>query len=337
MAGKTGEVEYPRLCDPYRRSIHYLRVSVTDRCNLRCLYCHPPYEIRHLRRKELCTFEELLTVISLAARLGVDKVRLTGGEPLLRQGIMGFISRVTKIQGIRQVSLTTNGTLLHPYLRPLKEAGIQGLNISLDTLSESRFYELSGGHGLCAVLKSIETAVEIGFRVKINMVVLRGMNDHEMPGMIDRFLGSGTEVRFIEFMPLCGPGWKKEYFVSYQEMKTALERRFDLRPLPSSGSAREFALRKGNGIVGKIGIVAAWTRPFCLSCSRLRLSARGELRPCLFSPSSIDLLPILRQGLPVEERDSRILACFEEAVQSKPRVRPENCHDTGVHIGEIGG
>lgn len=325
------------LRDDYGRRIHYLRISVTDRCNLKCIYCHPSHEVDYLRRSDICSFEELLLITRIGVKAGIDKIRLTGGEVFLRRGIVEFLRELKALEGLREVGITTNGTLLLPYLGVLKEIGIESLNISIDTLSERLFYELTGSRRFFSVLEGIHRAVEEGFKVKVNTVILRGKNEGEIPAFVQYFLRKSVEVRFIEFMPLCGSNWKSDSLFSYQEIKGIIGRQFKLHPLPSSGTAREFLLSNRNGLRGKIGIIAPVTQSFCAACSRLRLSADGELRPCLFSRRKVDLLPVLRSGLSAEEKERVVIKAFQEAVRKKPKGKPVHFESCSVHIGRIGG
>ncbi len=326
-----------KLIDGCGRKIDYLRLSVTDRCNLKCVYCHPPNRIEYMSRSEICSYGELLQTVRIASELGIDKIRLTGGELFLRTEIIEFISSLLKIENIREIALTTNGTKLLPHIKRLKEIGIKRINISLDTLSENLFYQLSGSHKFFDVLESIHTALEEGFEIKINMVVLKGINDVEIPEFLKYFLKKSVEVRFIEFMPLCGPGWREEYFVPYEEILKMIPGSYDLHPLPSSGVAQEFVLSNGNGMEGRIGVIAAVTRSFCSSCSRMRLSANGELMPCLFSSTKVELLPLLRGNHSPEDRAAKIKGAFKQAVKMKPMCMPKNHAVNDVYIRRLGG
>lgn len=337
MAKEIRSQDKDWLIDSYGRIIHYLRLSVTDRCNLKCAYCHPPHKIEYLNRSMICSYGELLRLVRLASKLGVDKIRLTGGELFLRKDIIEFINSLNEIEDVKEIVLTTNGTLLLPYLKRLKEIGLKRINVSLDTLIEDLYYRITGNHEFFTVLEAIHEALEEGFRIKINMVVLKGINEVEITKFIKYFLKHSVEVRFIEFMPLCGPGWKKKYFFPYERIKEMITRNFNLRPIPSSGVAQEFTLMDGNGLEGKIGIIAPVTRSFCSSCSRLRLSSNGELRPCLFSHTKVELLPLLRGDFSPWEKEDKIREAFKEVVKIKPLCKSKNHAVTGVYIRSLGG
>jgi cyclic pyranopterin phosphate synthase len=326
-----------KLIDCFGRNIDYIRLSVTDRCDLKCVYCHPPHKINYLDRSEICSYGELLQVVRVASKLGIEKVRLTGGELFLRKNIIEFIHSLQGIDDVKEIALTTNGTSLLPHLKRLKEIGLRRVNISLDTLSEDLYHRITGSHRFFAVLEGIQRALEEGFKIKINMVVLRGINETEITEFIQYFLKNSVEIRFIEFMPLCGPGWREDYFFPYEKIKEVIKKKFDIHLLPSSGVAQEFALRDGNGLDGKIGIIAPVTRSFCSSCSRLRLSASGELRPCLFSKTKVELLPLLRNNLALRKKEKMIREAFKEAVKMKPSSMSKDRTVNDVYIRSLGG
>jgi len=327
-----------KLVDNFGRNVNYLRLSVTDRCNLKCQYCHPPQKIEYLDRSDFCSYKELLQVVRVASRLGVDKIRLTGGELFLRKDINEFISSLSDIESIKEIVITTNGTLLLPHLKKLKDIGLRRINISLDTLSENLYRKMTGSFKFHSVLDSIHEALSEGFKIKINMVVLRGINEEEIPAFIHYFLKRSAEVRFIEFMPLCGPGWDKKYFLPFERIKEVMAENYQLYPLSqSSGVAQEFYLTHKAGLEGKVGIIAPLTRSFCSSCSRIRLSANGELRPCLFSRDYAALLPLLRSPLSQIEKEKGIAEIFHKAVKMKPIDYCRKLSDKNVFIRSLGG
>ncbi len=326
-----------RLCDGHGRLIDYMRLSVTDRCNLTCKYCHPPRQIEYLERSKICSFKELLQVAEVASKLGVQKIRLTGGELFLRKEIVQFVDSLCRINRLGEVVLTTNGTLLVPHLKRLKRIGIKRINVSLDTLSKDLYYNLTGKDKFRTVLEGIHRAKEEDFKVKINMVVLKGINETEIIRFIQYFSKLSVEVRFIEFMPLCGDKWREDYFFSFDKIIEMITSRYNLIPRPSSGVAQEFSFSGENGIWGVIGIIAPMTRSFCAACSRLRLSANGDLWPCLFSTEKVSLLPILRGSFTAEERENKLIEAFHNAVQLKPPNWPVGHSARNVFIRSIGG
>jgi len=278
-----------------------------------------------------------LQIVRVASKLGIDKIRITGGELFLRKDIIEFINSLHEVEDINEIVLTTNGTLLLPYIKKLKELGLKRINISLDTLSEDLYYQIAGSHKFFDVLEGIHKALEEGFKIKINMVVLKGINEAEIPAFIQYFWKNSVELRFIEFMPLCGLGWRKEYFFPYEKIIEMITRNYDLYPLSSSGVAQEFILRNGDGFEGRIGIIAPVTRSFCSSCSRIRLSANGELRPCLFSRTKVELLPLLRDYSSQSERESKVKEAFKLAVKMKPLCMSKDHVRSDVYIRSLGG
>ena len=309
------------LKDSYGRQINYLRVSVTDRCNLRCFYCSSKDTFSWLPPEEILSYEEFLKVLKVALTLGIKKIRLTGGEPLVRKGFVGFVAQVAALPGLDDLSLTTNGVLLAEVARDLKKAGLRRVNISLDTLDPERYARLCGRPYLSRVLRGIEAALEAGLSpVKINTVVIKGENDHELEEMARLTLEAPVEVRFIEFMPVgSGAPWENEAFLPAAEVKERLSSLGPLREAPSygAGPAMTYTLP---GAKGKIGFITAMSEHFCHRCNRLRLTAEGKLRPCLFSDRELDLKPILRgsaQGQGLKE-------AFLTALALKPSSRLEN-------------
>ena len=334
------------LSDSFDRVMRDLRVSVTDRCNFRCLYCLPeteeaadfyrvkfdalknpspptPITREWKPRSQILTFEEIERVVRLAAELGIEKVRVTGGEPLLRQGVESLVARLAQIPGVTDLAMTTNGFLFPQKGRALREAGLQRVSFSLDSLDPATFKKIAGRDGLRSVLASIDLAQELGFRpVKANAVIIRGLNDHEIESLAEFARQKNLAFRFIEFMPLdSGRAWQKELVVPGREILQRLQARFDLQPVKSSNiseTAKRWSFADGRG---EIGIIAPVSEPFCGHCNRLRLTADGKLRTCLFSLTEHDLKPLLRGGA----SDDVIKERLQEIVRQK-----EERH----HIGE---
>ncbi len=283
------------LIDTFGRVHNNLRVSVTDRCNLRCTYCMPE-EVTFLDRSELLTFEEIAAFVRVAATLGIDKVRLTGGEPLLRRGLPALVRLLRDIPGVRDLGLTTNAVLLAAQARPLHDAGLRRLNVSLDTLDPDRFRQLTRRDGLDDVLAGIDAAREAGFeRIKVNAVVLRGVNDADIVPLARYARERGLEMRYIEYMPIGGEAWEREKVVFAHEILDRLEQ--EIAPLMPAedydprAPAMDFRYADGGG---RVGIIASVSRPFCRMCNRVRLTAEGKLRNCLFALDELDVKPLLR-------------------------------------------
>jgi cyclic pyranopterin phosphate synthase len=286
------------LVDTFGRVHNNLRISVTDRCNLRCTYCMPE-EVVFMDRGELLTFEEITHFVRVAAPLGIDKLRLTGGEPLMRRDLHRLVSMLVSIPGIRDVGLTTNGLLLAEQARSLRDAGLHRINISLDTLESERFRQVTRRDGLDKVLAGIAAAKEAGFDpIKINAVAIRGVTDADVVPMAVFAREHGLEMRYIEYMPIGAESWEREKVFFAHEILEALDR--EICPLVPAedydprAPAMDFRYSDGRG---KVGIIASVSRPFCLSCNRLRLTADGKLRNCLFALDEADVKGYLR-GLP---------------------------------------
>ena len=299
------------LFDSFGRHINYLRISVTDRCNLRCIYCMPPEGVSLIPHSEILSYEEILTVVQVAARLGINKVRLTGGEPLVRAELPKLVRMLSQVEGIEEVSLTTNGTLLKKYVVELKQAGLRRVNISLDTLKADRFQHITRLGELEDVLEGIEAATDAGFHpVKINVVVMRGINDDEVLDFANITYKEGWHVRFIELMPFASVA----DFVPSSEIRQHIMSPGALEPcLPiiGNGPAKYYYLPRAKGTIGFISPI---TEPFCSSCNRMRLTSDGKLRPCLLGDGEIDLKRPLRSNASISEIECLIL----KAVASKP-------------------
>lgn len=312
------------LIDRYDRKIDYLRISVTDRCNLRCFYCMPPSGIRKISSQEILKYEELIEIIKCARELGINKFRITGGEPLVRKGIIGFIEKLAGM-GI-DFSLTTNGILLSTYGRDLFNAGLSRINISLDTLRDNKFNRITGGGDIREVFSGIDAARKLNFSpIKINVVVMKGINDDEIIDFIEWGKKELLNVRFIEFMSLSG----EDYFYPLKRVMDEIIRESKMVSVAVSGSgpARNFKSPDGNNI---IGFILSRSQPFCNECNRLRLTSNGMLLPCLFSGEGIDLKRVLRQG-----GDMR--GPFYEAVYAKPEKHDLNGIVHYQYMNQIGG
>ena len=290
------------LIDTFGRTHNNLRISVTDRCNLRCTYCMPE-EVVFLDRTQLLSFEEITHFVRVAAPLGIDKLRLTGGEPLLRRDLPRLVRMLAEIPGIKDVGLTTNGLLLASQAQALYDAGLRRINVSLDTLDPGRFREVSRRDGLEQVLAGIEAAKKTGFSpIKINAVSIRGLTDQDAAPLARFAREHGLEMRFIEYMPIGAEAWERSKVYFAHEILEQIER--EVAPLMPADDydprapAMEFQYSDGRG---RIGIIASVSRPFCMSCNRLRLTSDGKLRNCLFALNEVDVKPLLR-GSPDDAR-----------------------------------
>jgi len=313
-----------KLFDSFRRGINYLRVSVTDRCNLRCIYCMSPEGVPWMPHSEILSYEEISAVVRIAAELGINKVRLTGGEPLVRAELPELIRMLSKVKGIDDISLTTNGTLLKKYAMELKQAGLKRANISLDTFKSDRFRYITRCGELSDVLDGIDAAMNADLHpVKINMVVMRGINDDEVLDFARMTYKQGWHVRFIERMPFT----EIAEVVPSDELRQRIMSVGSLEPCSSAignGPARYYRLP---GASGTIGFISPITEPFCSDCNRLRLTSNGRLCPCLLSDEGVDLKQPLRSNVSPEEIKRLIL----KAVALKPE-RHHLCEDVPISI-----
>ena len=302
------------ISDSLQRPINYLRISVTDRCNLRCFYCMPPEGVPLVSHSNLLTYEEISSVAQVAAEIGISKVRISGGEPLVRLGLANLIRMLSQIEGIDDLSLTTNGTLLEGQAAELKEAGLKRVNISLDTLKRDRYQDITGCDKLPEVLRGIEEAHKAKLEpVKINVVVMRGVNEDEISDFALLSQKDGWHVRFIELMPLVNDDIKTVY-VPAEEMWHQLASLGKLEPCSppiGEGPARYYRFPEAEGTIGFITPVS---EHFCFKCNRLRLTADGRLLPCLLSDEEVDLRPVLRKGASPQEIKRLML----EAIAAKP-------------------
>jgi cyclic pyranopterin phosphate synthase len=308
-----------QLIDTYGRVHRDLRVSLTDRCNLRCNYCLPEEFSDWLPNEKLLTTDELIRVIQVAVNCGITEVRLTGGEPLLRPDIVEIVSQISQLENAPQLSLTTNGIKLSSLAQQLKDAGLSRINVSLDTLRPERFNELTHRDRFDDVQKGLKAAKDSGLApIKINSVLMPGINDDEAAELLQWALDEGFHLRFIEQMPLDAGGiWNRAQMVTADDIFNKLEKSFTLTPVGARGSApaEDFLV---NGGPAKVGIIASVTRPFCGDCDRLRLTSDGQIRSCLFARSETDLRSILRdKSISSDELNQKIAKLFGQTVADK--------------------
>jgi cyclic pyranopterin phosphate synthase len=304
-----------KLIDNCNRHLNYLRISITDRCNLQCRYCVPQELIPKLSHTDILTYEEILRIVRVATRLGISKVRVTGGEPLVRKGVYTFLQELVAIEGLRDVSLTTNGVLLRDNLTKIKSAGISRINISLDTLDRQKFYDITGFDEFERVWQGIQQAHQMGFYpIKLNIVALRGVNDGEMIEMARLTHRYPFHIRFIEYMPIGQADFKPESLLLVPEIKDQIRVLGNLMPIQENlhdGPAQRYRYADAKG---EVGFIPAISQHFCIKCNRLRLTASGQLRPCLLSDHQEDLKKVMR-----EQGSDRVLAdIFVSAVNHKP-------------------
>ncbi len=314
-----------KLIDSYGRVAKKLRISVTDKCNMRCGYCMPKDNTKWFDTNEVLSFEEIIRLSSIFANLGVEKIRITGGEPLVRPSIEDLIRSIAKINDIRSIGLTTNGLLFLEKVKALKSSGLDSVNISLDSFKENRFKMMTGVNGLDKVISSIQKAKDVGLDVKINTVVVRGWNDDEVVEFANFARRTGITVRFIEFMPLDGTGiWRSDLVFSKREMIEKIETDIG-KVIPASEQemstpAKHYSFSDG---MGTVGFIPSVTEPFCSQCDRIRLTSDGRFLTCLFENPGYDIKSFLRKGTSDEELSHCLIQCMnmkQEGIASLIRI-----------------
>jgi len=330
------------MLDKFNREINYLRVSITDRCNLHCVYCRPKEGISLQGHEDILRYEEIIRVVSLAVKMGLIKVRITGGEPLVRRGFVEFIAALKKIDGLKDISLTTNGILLEEYAQKIFEAGINRINVSLDSLDKDKYFRVTNGGNLDAVLRGITCAEEAGFNpIKINTVLIKGFNDNEALDFARLAAEKPFQIRFIELMPMGKTNLDQigDYMPTSQLIET-ISRNYELEQLKgkkhkSDGPARIFKIKGG---LGEIGFINPVSDHFCSTCNRLRLTSDGKLRACLLTEAEIDLKKALKENC----SDAELEKLIWDAVLLKPKKHEVVCTDNSLKkcsriMSEIGG
>ncbi len=326
------------LVDSWGRAIRSVRVSVTDKCNFRCRYCMPAEGLEWLPRAEVLSFEEIARLARVLAAMGVDEVRLTGGEPLVRRELPVLVRMLAETPGVRDLSLTTNGTLLDRLAGPLVEAGLRRINVSLDSLSHVRFAEITRRDALDAVLRGLEEAERHPELrpIKVNCVAIKGFTEEEVPALAELARRKPYVVRFIEFMPLdADESWRGDQVLTGGEIRVLIEEHWPLVELPAkqSSTARRFRFADG---AGEIGFVNPVSEPFCSSCDRIRLTADGQLRTCLFSRKEWDLKTPLREGAGDEELAQAIRFAVRHK-ELKHRINEPGFVRASRSMSQIGG
>jgi len=326
------------LRDSWGREIKSLRVSVTDKCNFRCRYCMPAEGLEWLERDELLTFEEIARLVRVLARMGVDEVRLTGGEPLVRRDLPTLVGMLAQTPGVRDLSLTTNGVLLDRFAAPLVEAGLRRLNVSLDSLSHIRFAEITRRDALDRVLAGLEEAERYPQLrpIKVNCVAIKGFTEEEVPALAELARRKPYVVRFIEFMPLdADQAWRGDDVLTGGEIRALIEEHWPLEEVPAkpSSTARRFRFVDG---AGEIGFVNPVSEPFCSTCDRIRLTADGQLRTCLFSRREWDLKTPLRDGS-ADERLEQLIRFAVAHKELKHKINDPGFVRASRSMSQIGG
>lgn len=300
------------MLDRFSRRINYLRLSITDRCNLRCRYCMPADGVKLCDSNDILSYEQLLRIARVATKMGVSKVRVTGGEPLVRKGVIEFLGQLCSLQGLDEVTLTSNGVLLEDYADALYAAGIRRINLSLDSNDPETFASVTRGGKLGKVKAGIAAAERAGLQLKLNMVVMRGVNDHEIEYFAELSLEKPWGMRFIEYMPTdLDPDWK-ERAISGAEIVSRLSKRFELEELQrdqNCGPAKPYRIRGGKG---SIGIITPMSEHFCGICNRIRVTADGHARSCLLADHKVDLRPAL-----ASKHDQELISTLQAVIAAR--------------------
>lgn len=328
------------LFDNHGRPINYLRLAVTDRCNLRCFYCMPEEGIHYLAKKELLTFEEIIRLVSLMASMGISKIRLTGGEPFVRNDLMQLITRLVEIPGIDDLHLTTNGILTAPHIPDLKKLGIASVNLSLDTLDKTRFKIITRRDEFESTYSTLRLLLEHEIPVKVNTVVMDGKNTEDILPLVALTKENNIAVRFIEEMPFNGEGKSSPILVwNHKKILDHLRTHHpDIEKVPDPENSTAFHYRIP-GHKGKVGIIAAFSRTFCGSCNRIRLTAQGTLKTCLYDDGVLDMKSALRSGLPDEVLKIRLLQAFNRRAKNgfEAELNRKNHRPAFESMSTIGG
>jgi cyclic pyranopterin phosphate synthase len=323
------------VIDAYQRTINYLRLSVTDRCNLRCRYCMPATGVVPKPRQEILSYEELYRIAKISVSLGIEKIRVTGGEPLVRKGIVDFLARLSVLPDLRQLVMTTNGLLLEEMAEDLLTAGVKRVNVSIDSLDVDVFRKITRGGELSRTLAGITAACQSGLQVKLNVVVMRGVNDMELYDFVAMALDQSLAVRFIEYMPAVEDKNWQRYVVSGQEIIKRISARYPLQEVPRqrlSGPSRNYSIVDTTGLVG---VITPVFDHFCNDCNRIRVTAAGQVKTCLFSKCGFDLKPYL------QSHDENALAeVLKRLVHEKPEhsyLGENQASQEGFAMSSIGG
>jgi molybdenum cofactor biosynthesis protein A len=328
------------LTDNHGRKINYLRLAVTDRCNLRCFYCMPEDGLNWLSRSALMTYEEMLQSCSLLVKMGIEKIRITGGEPFVRKDIMKFLTSLSELQGLKELTLTTNGVLTAPHVAELKRIGVSSVNLSLDTLDAGRFFSITKRDEFSNVMATFDELLKHGIDVKINAVVMDGKNTQDIIPLIELTKKLPVSVRFIEEMPFNGDGHvytglKWDYVRILDEIKGAFA---DIKKLDDPQYSTSYNYQVP-GYKGSIGIIAAYSRTFCGSCNRIRITPEGELKTCLYDNGVMNIKDQLRQGISEDNLKLMLLNAFNNRTKDGWEAERQRTESQGVHesMATIGG
>lgn len=317
--------------DHFGRTVSYLRLSVTDRCNLRCCYCMPATGVSECDHNDVLRYEELLLIARAAVSLGVEKVRVTGGEPLVRKGVVGFLRQLSGLSGLSEITLTTNGLLLNEMAKSLKDSGVNRINVSLDSLQYSTYANITRGGDLNRVLNGLEVAEDAGLQLKLNMVVMRGINDHEIESFAALSINRPWSVRFIEYMPTIREKAWRNRIIPGDEIIKRLQEKYLIKPLSVSrlcGPAKPYRI---SGALGTVGIITPMSDHFCSSCNRIRVTSKGLVKSCLLSGDSFNLSSALAQGY------DAVCGSLKDVTESKSSKHNFQNSNQAFQMSSVGG
>lgn len=323
------------LIDNWGRPVNYLRLAVTDRCNLRCFYCMPEEGISYLPKEALLSYEEMERLMTIFSDLGINKLRITGGEPLVRRDVIPFLYRLSNNPKLEKINITTNGLLTSKYLKDLKQIGIKSVNLSLDTLDRERFKKITRRDEFDKVYKTLFELLEAGFETKVNMVVMEGQNIEDILPMAKLSLDHNVSVRFIEEMPFNGSEKHQFHWDSTAILKH-ISSEFNILKLPDPNNSTA-SHYKIEGALGNIGIIAAYTRSFCGSCNRIRLTAQGQLRTCLYTSKGLDLKALLRSGKADDFIKNKIIEAVNHRYKDGFEAEKDRTTENWESMSTIGG
>lgn len=324
-----------KLIDKFGREINYLRLSVTDRCNLRCTYCMPERGLVFANRDNLLTYEELLRLVDILGTLGISKVRLTGGEPFVRSDFMYFLKELRTRKFLEKISITSNLTLIRPHLDELLELGIRDINVSLDAIDKQTFLEITRRDEYEKVYQALMQMIEKGFNIKINCVVMQGVNDNQVLPLLELAKDHPISVRFLEEMPFNGSGEARKEVMNYQEILSLISETHNYSPLldEASSTSRNYKIE---GFSGSFGIIPSFSRTFCGDCNRLRLAATGEVRTCLYGGDQLSLRDLLRSGASEDEMKEVLIQAVGDKSKDGFAASSENKEEY-ISMTKLGG
>jgi molybdenum cofactor biosynthesis protein A len=327
------------LLDNHGRKINYLRLAVTDRCNLRCFYCMPEEGLDWLSRKELMTYEEMLQICSLLVKMGIEKIRITGGEPFVRKDIMKLLTALSALDGLKELSITTNGVLTAPHVAELKRIGVRSINLSLDTLDANRFFAITRRDEFAKVMETMEELLKHDMEVKINTVVMTGKNTQDIIPLAEMTKDLPVSVRFIEEMPFNGDGHSYSGIVwDYVRILDEIRQTFpDIQKVPDPLYSTSYNYHIP-GHKGSIGIIAAYSRTFCGTCNRIRITPQGTLKNCLYDDGVLNIKDLMRSGVNTIELEETLRAAFNNREKDgwqaeRKRMENPNFHESMATIG----